>query len=135
MRHLSPRTLSILALFKKPNGRKEVSIKLGLDIKIVTTICLRLEQAHHIERYSPNNMAYPGPAKFVITTSGKEMLKLGSGKVKDKPLPPSTKVYQRAYPSPGFSVAEDPRNVMTRDVYRSGDGQGCYYTTNIPRAK
>lgn len=135
MRHLSPRTLSILALFKKPNLRKDVAKKLDIDIKLVTTICLRLERAHHIERYSPNNLAYPGPAKFVITSSGKEMLKLGPGNVKDKPLPPSTSVYQRAHPSPGFNAADDPRNVMTRDVYHSGDGQGCYYTTNIPRAK
>ena len=48
MRHLSPRTLSILVLFKKPNLRKDVAKKLDIDIKLVTTICLRLERAHHI---------------------------------------------------------------------------------------
>ena len=135
MRHLSPRTIEVLKLLKKkPMLRTDLAKKIDVPMSVMNSILSRLEKAGHVRRELGANVAYFQQAKFVITDSGKQMIKLGSGKVKDKPLPHSG-TYARAKPSPGFDVKADPRNVMSRGTYSTGDGEGCYYRhiEDVPR--
>ncbi len=127
MRHLAPRTIKVLKLIeKKPVTRNDLANKVDFPMSVLNSILSRLEKACHVRRERDANVAYFQQAKFVITATGKEMIKMGSGCVKEKPLPHAG-TYARAHPSGGFNVAADPRNVMSRSTYRSGDGENCYY--------
>lgn len=135
MRHLAPRTIEVLKLIKKkPLTRNDLAKKVGFPISVLNSILSRLEKAGHVRRERDANLAYFQQAKFVITETGKQMIKMGSGCVKEKPLPHAG-TYARAHQSEGFDVAGDPRNVMSRPAYKSGDGEQCYYVTNIRRAQ
>lgn len=128
MRHLSPRTIEVLKVIaKRPSERSKIAEKLKLPTSVLNSILSRLEKSDHVRRALSNNPAYFNKAVFSITESGRKMIKLGSGSVKDKPLP-HIGVYSKASPSSPFtSSISDMRNVMQRDVYRPGDGEDIFY--------
>lgn len=135
MRHLAPRTIEVLKLIKKkPVTRNDLAKKVDFPVSVLNSILSRLEKAGHVRRERDATVAFFQQAKFVVTESGKQMIKMGSGCVKEKPLPHSG-TYSRAKQSGTFGISDDPRNVMGRDVYRPGDGEHCYYVTNIRQAK
>lgn len=125
MRHLAPRTIDVLKIIKKkPSTRNEIAKIVEFPISVLNSILSRLEKSGHIRRDRDINVAYFQQAKFVITDSGKQMIKLGSGTVKEKPLP-HCGVFGRAK-SQAFNIKSDPRNVMSRDTYRPGDGESFF---------
>lgn len=135
MHHLAPRTIEVLKLIKKkPMTRNDLAKKVGFPMSVLNSILSRLEKAGHVRRERDGDVAFFQQAKFVITETGKQMIKMGSGCVKEKPLPHAG-TYARAHQPEGFDVAGDPRNVMSRPAYKSGDGEQCYYVTNIRRAQ